>query len=539
MTNSLLTLDSVSYTLPDGRTLFSGLDISFDTTPTGLVGRNGVGKSVLARLLAGQRVPTSGRIVAHGSVHYLAQEIPRDEGLTVADIAGQGHIVRALGRIESGSTDSADFDLVGDRWDVSRRLAEELETYGLGYLHADTPASSLSGGEATRVALVGAFLSAADMLILDEPSNHLDRDSRHALIEHLDTWERGLIVVSHDRALLRRMDRIVELSEHGLRTYGGNYDDYAEARDAERETALSQLAQRKAERRREERLLRERTERAERRQARGAREGHDANQAPILLGRRKEGAENSAARLREQNARSREMLDRNVRDAAMRVDRRPALHMTTSAMGEGSQRVAHLDDVVLPYGRHAAQPFSLTILAGQRVGVVGANGAGKSTLLRVLAGALAPLQGERHVPVPVAWLDQRLEGLDPTRSLVDTMMDDQPGIDEGALRSRLALMGLDAHAATSPSGSLSGGQRLAACLARSILADPPVRLLLLDEPGNHLDLPALEAMEAMLRLYDGSLVVVSHDEVFLERIGLTHRLDVGPEGWMLEPCLSG
>ena len=116
------------------------------------------------------------------------------------------------------------------------------------------------------------------------------------------------------------------------------------------------------------------------------------------------------------------------------------------------------------------------------------------------------------------------------------MTDDQAGMDEGALRSRLALMGLDAHAAISASGSLSGGQRLAACLARGILADPPVRLLLLDEPGNQLDLPALEALEDMLRHYDGSLVVVSHDEVFLERIGLTHRLEVSPDGWTLEPC---
>lgn len=536
MTTTLLTLDSVSYVLPDGRTLFSGLDFSFDTTPTGLVGRNGVGKSVLARLLAGQLTPASGRVLAHGAVHYLAQDIPRDVGLTVADIAGQGDIVRALARIEAGSSDPTDFDTVGDRWDVARRLGDELARHGLGYLDGTTAASSLSGGEATRVALVGAFLSDADMLILDEPSNHLDRASRQALVERLMAWDRGLIVVSHDRALLRRMERIVELSEQGLRAYGGNYDDYAQARDAERDAASNQLAQRKAERRREERLLRERTERAERRQARGAREGRDANQAPILLGRRKEGAENSAARLREQNERSRETLDQRVRDAAMRVDRRPALHMATSSTAEGPQRVALLDNVVLPYVRNDARAISLTILAGQRIGVVGSNGSGKSTLLRVLAGMLAPLQGERHVPVPVAWLDQRLEGLDPARSLVDTMTDDQPGIDEGALRSRLALMGLDAHAATSPSGSLSGGQRLAACLARGILADPPVRLLLLDEPGNHLDLPALEALEDMLRHYDGSLVVVSHDEVFLERIGLTHRLEVSPDGWTLEPC---
>lgn len=527
---TLMTLDSVSFVLPDGRALFSGLDLSFDTTPTGLVGRNGVGKSVLARLLGGLLVPTSGHVVAHGAVHYLAQDIPRDPGLTVADIAGQGVILRALARIEAGSTDPADFDAVGDQWDGLRRLDDELGRHGLGYLHGNTPATSLSGGEATRVALAGAFLSGADMLILDEPSNHLDRASRQALLERLAEWKQGLIVVSHDRTLLRRMERIVELSGHGLRVYGGNYDDYAQARDAERDTAWTQLTQRKAERRREERWLRERNERAERRQARGAKDGKEANQAPILLGRRKEQAEHSTARLRVQNERSREALDQRVRDAAARVDQRPALHMTATVTQSGPQRVAVLDDVELPYLRGAPQRISLTIQAGQRIGLVGSNGSGKSTLLRVLAGQLRPVSGTCHVAVPMAWLDQHMEGLDPDKSLVDTVMGAQPGMDEGALRSRLALMGIDAHAATAPSRALSGGQRLAACLARGILADPPVRLLLLDEPGNHLDLPAIEALEEMLRQYDGTLVVVSHDDVFLERIGLTHRLELGSHG---------
>jgi ATPase subunit of ABC transporter with duplicated ATPase domains len=536
MTNPSLSLQGVSCQLPDGRLLFSELNESFDLRRTGLVGRNGVGKSVLARILAGRWPPSSGRLLAHGTTHYLAQEPPRDAGTTVATAAGVADVLEALARIESGSVDAADYDVVGSRWGIHKHLEEALQAQGLGYLDAGTPMRQLSGGEASRVAFVGALLSEADFLILDEPSNHLDRDARRALIDQLERWPKGLIVVSHDRELLRHMERIVELSPFGLRSYGGNYDLYAMRSEQERADAERELERRKAERRRDERELRDQRERAERREARGNRGARDANQAPILLGRQKERSEVTAGRLREQQEAQRAVLGERVREAAQLVDSRAVPVMRITQSTPGPHRVASLEGVRLAHGWHAGAGLDMSITAGQRLGLTGPNGSGKSTLLRTLAGKLAPLQGHRQAWAPVAYLDQQAVDVDPARSALELMREVNTERAESDIRTLLAQIGLDARAAAMPSGQLSGGQRLATGLALAIYADPPARLLLLDEPGNHLDLPALQALENMLSAYEGALVVASHDEVFLERIGLTERVEATAQGWIRTPA---
>jgi ATPase subunit of ABC transporter with duplicated ATPase domains len=175
----------------------------------------------------------------------------------------------------------------------------------------------------------------------------------------------------------------------------------------------------------------------------------------------------------------------------------------------------------------------LTITGQQRIAVAGPNGCGKSTLLRVLAGQLAPLAGRCEVRARTAYLDQQLAGLKPQRSAIQHLRAANHEAGESALRTHLAQMGLDATLAAAPVGTLSGGERLKVALACALYAHPPAQLLLLDEPSNHLDLASLNALEAMLRQYQGALLVVSHDEVFLQALDLTHRLQAGAEDWLL------
>jgi ATPase subunit of ABC transporter with duplicated ATPase domains len=536
MTNPYLALEGVTYVLPDGRTLFSELNEQFDERATGLVGRNGVGKTVLARMLAGQVQPMAGLCVRSGSVYYLAQQVSHPSGTTVAGLAGVQATLDALERIEGGSSATEDFDAVGDDWDVRLRLKHELALSGLSHLDAATHASALSGGEAMRVTLIGAFLSGADFLILDEPSNHLDRLNRQALIEQLQRWPRGLLVVSHDRDLLETMARIVELSSLGLRSYGGCYTFYAQCKEQERESAIQQLEQRKLERQREEQSLREQRERQERRQARGNRHGHEANQAKILLDRQKERSESSAGKLRQQHTATREQLAQRVREAAQQVEEDSAIVVHSLLVAPPSQRrVAELEDVELPFVPTATRRISLMLAGQQRVGVVGPNGCGKSTLLKVLARQLQPLSGIGKISVEGIYLDQRLANLEPQRTVLEQMLAANRIATEGELRMRLAQLGLDAQKITAPSGSLSGGERLKAALACVLYADPPAQLLLLDEPSNHLDLPSVQALEAMLRGYQGALVVVSHDDAFMNSLDLTDRLIATEQGWRMEP----
>jgi len=535
MTNTLLTLEGVSLVLPDGKPLFSHLTAQFDTRHTGMVGRNGVGKSLLARILAGLVIPTSGSCSGSEKVRYLAQHLSPQHYPTVAMLAGVDVPLAALGRIEAGSTCQADFDLVADNWDIRSRLQMQLASAGLDYLSPETETSRLSGGEAMRVALSGAMLADPDFLILDEPTNHLDSASREALMAQLACWPRGLLVISHDRRLLQQMERTVELSSLGLHSYGGNYETYQQIKTLETAAARQQLDSLKIERKRKEQALRDNRERLEKRQSRGSRLGKEANQAKILLGRQKGRSEASAGKQEKQLAETHIQLNQQVQNAARNIERAPQIVMHgPSPFSALSHQVARLTDITLPFAPAPFNTLDLAIYGGQRIAVTGPNGCGKSTLLKILAGQLRPVQGECDIRGNIAYLDQQLSLLDPQHSVLEQLLGVNTQAGESQLRMQLAQLGLDATRVALPCGQLSGGEQLKAALATVIYADPPATCLLLDEPSNHLDFVSLQALEQLLNQYSGTLLVVSHDEVFLSQIGLTHWLRAGENGWTFQ-----
>ncbi|HBN53992.1 MAG TPA: ABC transporter ATP-binding protein [Stenotrophomonas sp.] len=535
-TTPFLTLERVSWQLPDGRLLFSDLTETFDARPTGLVGRNGVGKSVLAQLLAGRLLPTRGRCLRSGPAAWLPQQIDAASIDTVADLAGLGDALAALHRIEQGSSDVADFEALGERWQLREHLLVELERMQLHGVSAETPVHRLSGGQRMRVALAGAFLSEADFLVLDEPSNHLDAQGRQLLRDQLRRWPRGLLVVSHDRALLGDMQRIVELSSLGLRSHGGNYDFYAARRSEERRLAAETLQQRRHERRRGEQALREQQEQRERRTARGNRQAAHANQAPILLGREKQRAQATAGKADLQQQQQRERLDDQVRQAAAEVEAAaPVVLLPVAGPGGAPERMAMMEDVVLPFVDGPLARVDLLLRRGERLALTGRNGSGKSVLLKVLAGRLPSLSGTVQVHAPHAWLDQHLALPVPEAPAMEQLRHANPSMADAELRTHLALLGLDAGNVQQPVEALSGGERMKLALACALYAQPPAQLWLLDEPANHLDLDSMQALEAMLRDWSGTLLVAAHDEAFLRGIGITGQLHADAEGWRRLP----
>lgn len=535
MTSHSLTLDRVSYRLADGRSLFSELSFSFEPVATGLVGANGVGKSMLARLLAAQLLPDSGQVRRSGRVFLLPTPGYPPRG-TIGELAGVGEALAALDRIEAGSVDEADFACIGDRWDLRERLLQHWQAQGLpDDIDSAQPAARLSGGQAMRVALSGAWASAADWLILDEPSNHLDARHRQQLYQQLQQWRGGLLVISHDRDLLTQMAQIVELDARGLHRYSGPWSAYAAARAAEREAASAQLDHARAQHRQRQRSAREQHERQQQRQARGNRDARDANQAPILLGRQKQRAEASHGRAQQIQHDRLQASAGQLRAAAAAVQVAPELALFAGDGERGSLRVLQAHDLVLPLGCSA--PLQLDIQRGQRVAVVGDNGSGKSTLLRVLAGQLRPRSGDVQRHAPMALLDQQLLALAGERSILDTVQAAHPAGDPGELRTRLALLGLDAQRIQRPASSLSDGERVKGALASVLYADPAPQLLLLDEPGNALDLAALQALEGLLATWPGALLMVSHDMHLLQALQPSQVLQVSAEGWQWRDAL--
>lgn len=523
--------------LPSGRLLFEDLNFTFHQGLTGLVGPNGAGKSMLAQVLAGDIAPTSGTVQRQGSVLRVAQELKPAPQDTVAALAGLAPLFAALARVEGGAMADGDLELLDGHWALPAAFAQALLAAGLPALEAHSPAAPLSGGERMRVALAGAFLSGADMLILDEPSNHLDAGGRAWLAENLRQWRGAAIVVSHDRALLAQMERIVELDEQGLHAYGGNYSLYRAQRDGEQAGALAALEHARKERDAGLRELRRQHDAQLARASRGAKAGKEANMPKIALGMMRNRAEGFAGRDAARRDAARAQLGDAVRSAAARVAPEPprALMMPETTVPAG-RRVFGLDAAVPPWPANA--PALDLVLAGPlRLAISGPNGCGKSTLLRMLAGELAPRSGSCRCDVPHAWLDQHASALlPPGRTVLERLRELDSPLPEGVLRSHLALLGLTAAQVQTPVEALSGGERLKAALACALWRAQAAQLLLLDEPTNHLDLASTEALEQALADYPGAMAVISHDPRFLAALSPTHTLQWTGAGWQLAEC---
>jgi ATPase subunit of ABC transporter with duplicated ATPase domains len=523
------TLHGVDVNLPDGRILFTGLHESFGAETVGLIGHNGSGKSTLGRVLAGEHEPAAGRIERPGRVLYVAQQTGAPSASTLAGVAGLDAPLAALRRLAAGdarlSDDLRDFDVIGDRWDLEARWQAMLAGAGLD---ARLEPHALSGGQHTLLALIGAFCSDADLLVLDEPGNHLDARNRAFLLGEMRAWRqsgRGLLLISHDRDLLEHVERTLEVHAGGLRRHGGGWSLVAEQRDAALAAAGAKLERARTERRRGEQKMRDQAERAARKSARGARAKADGGVPKIVLNALPQRAEQTDGARAERHARERQALHEDVASAFATFDalhRQPAFPQLDIAIPPGQTALA-FDALVARHGPR--QALDWRVLGAARIAIAGPNGCGKSTLLRTIAGAIAPLSGSVHA-LPGVLLDQHLALLDPARSLLEQIKTTH---DEGRLRQMLAIAGLGPDRILRPSGDLSGGERMRGALLLAVLREPSPKLLMLDEPTNHLDLASVEALEAMLASWPGALVVVSHDARFLEKLALTHRLDWTPD----------
>jgi ATPase subunit of ABC transporter with duplicated ATPase domains len=529
----------VSWRTPGDVPVLDDVTLSLGREKTGLVGANGCGKTTLARILTGDLTPTTGQVHRHGSVAFLPQDFTPLGTQTVAQVLGVADKLAALARLTEGSGSVDDLALLDDDWGIESRVAAVLDRFGLSHLGLDRCVETLSGGETTRVVLAGLLLARTDLLVLDEPTNNLDRTSREALYAAVADWPAGLLVISHDRELLDLMDRIVDLTGGTPRVYGGNYTFYAEQHTVEEEAARQDLAEAAKTLRKVRREAQAARENQARRNSRGKKDREKVGMPPILLGAMRNTAEATTARLKttldEKVTAARSTLD----EARDRVDSRALLDITLTPVDlPAGKIVLDLQGVSFAYGDvRLLTDLDLRIVGPERVALVGRNGSGKTTLLRVIQGELQPAAGTATIGVErVGFLDQRAELLRPEWSVLENFRAGNPELSETVCRLTLARFLFRTDDVHRLAGTLSGGERLRAALACVLTGVKPPQLLILDEPTNHLDLESLANLEAALRLYTGALLIVSHDRRFLEAVGVTRQAELSaPAG----PTVTG
>jgi len=520
----------VSWSTPTAHTVINNVSISLGNEKTGLAGLNGSGKTTFVRLLLGELPPTAGTVERFCRLGYLPQSFELNPDASVADLLGIAGGVSTIAQLESGVLDDSVLAAVGDAWRIAERARIELSKFGLGDIQFERRIRELSGGETTKVLLAGLMLSEPQFIILDEPTNNLDLDSRHALYEFIHKWPRGALLVSHDRTLLNSVDQIAELFSGSLKIFGGNYTSYAAQRQMEDNAAARGMTNAKKALRKTIATARETLDRQNRRASRGKRTAARSGQAKIILNALRGNSEKTTSRLVAVFERKIEQAEQNLEEARRRIRSQNRVRLDLSETGvPRGKLVVRLEDLSFSYGVAADAPVIaglwLTIMGRERVAVIGPNGCGKTTLLKLIVGEIDPQHGSIIRGVPhIAYLPQNTLLLDDEGTLLSNFQRLSEQYDDNAARELLSgflFYGIDPF---KPVRALSGGERLRVALAGVLCRRHSPDLLILDEPTNHLDLDTVEQIESALHRYCGALIVVSHDEYFLHEVGIEREL---------------
>lgn len=502
-----VTARSLSYELPRGEKLFSDISFTWNFQRCALVGPNGVGKSTLAKIISGQLAATSGELLVDQAVVYLAQMQERP-ATTVAEYL--------LALWDSPLADPA----------VWGPLLQDIAL--------DKPLTELSGGEWTRVRIAEALSQAAGLLILDEPTNNLDREARAVIRDFVRRYAGSVLVISHDRELLEQVDGIWELSSQGLQSYGGSYSAYEEQKEAERELLAERIDRARRDKKKVEREHQEKLRTQEKRMRAGQALADKGGLPRILVGGLKRRAQETHGRIqaREEKRVERSKEELNSLIQSQKMETHLGLDLSGTEIPDG-KLIFELQDFNLRFEGQEhflwANPLTMTMRGPQRWALVGRNGAGKSSLIRALMGQiqLSASAGFCHLgEVQVRILDQQYSLLNPNQSVMENVME-QSRRDPALVRNQLARFQFMGETVNRQVCELSGGEKLKASLAKIFLSDPAAQLLILDEPTNNLDLDSLQVLERALLDFKGALLVVSHDEKFLQAVEVSYRIDLG------------
>lgn len=528
----MLLIQNLSYAHSNKDLLFSQLNLALHTQEkVALVGNNGSGKSTLLKLMAGLLPVTDGSISSAAQIYYVPQLFTPYHELSIAQALGLEERLQALYAILAGAVTETNLLLLNDDWGLEERCREAFSYWGLGNLELTQPMNSLSGGQKTKVFLAGIMIHQPEIVLLDEPSNHLDVNGRELLYQLIRSSRAALVVVSHDRRLLSLLDTVHELDKRGITTYGGNYDFYSEQKQLEHQALRDDVRDKEKALRKAKEVERDTAERRQRLDARGKKKQEKAGLPTISMNTLRNQAEKSTSKLKTVHTEKTHAISEELK--SLRHELSDMDQMTFgfdhSALHKGKILIS-ARDLRFGYDQHMLwkDALNIEVLSGERIALRGSNGSGKTSLIRLMLGEAEPTSGTIKKTVgKIMYIDQEYSLINGKQQVYEQAERfNIQGLQEHEVKLRLARFLFNKEDWDKPCDALSGGEKMRLILCCLTISQRAPDMIILDEPTNNLDIRNLEILTKAINSYEGTLIVVSHDARFLQDIGIERTIDL-------------
>ncbi|MEI3445641.1 MAG: ABC-F family ATP-binding cassette domain-containing protein [Bacteroides thetaiotaomicron] len=561
-----ISIQQISYIHPDKEVLFSDLNFAISKgQKLGLVGNNGCGKSTLLQIIAGQLSPSSGVIVRPDELYYIPQHFGQYDSLTIAQALRIERKQQALHAILSGDASNENFVVLDDDWNIEERSIATLDLWGLGQFTLSYPMNLLSGGEKTRVFLAGMDIHHPPVILMDEPTNHLDSSGRQHLYDWVEKCRSTLLVVSHDRTLLNLLPEICELEKHQINYYGGNYEFYKEQKTLMQEALQQRIEEKEKALRIAHKVARETAERRDKQNVRGEKNHIKKGVPRIVLNALQGKSEKSTSKLNSTHQEKAEKLrdERNQLRSSLSPTATLKTDFNSSSLHTGKILVTakevnfgyHPNSInshiqmnneanLADTGNHPSPdsndiqdnsdfkqqlwqtPISFQLKSGDRLRIEGANGSGKTTLLKLITGQFQPQEGNlTRMEFTYVYLNQEYSIIDNRNSILEQAYAfNNRNLPEHEIKTILNRYLFPASEWDKSCRKLSGGEKMRLAFCCLMISNNTPDMFILDEPTNNLDIQSIEIITATIKNYTGTVIVISHDDYFIQEIGIEQRI---------------
>lgn len=526
----MLTLQNITYMHPNREVLFNGLSISFkDKDKVALIGENGIGKSTLLKIMAGELTPSQGAVRTDSTPFYVPQAFGQFNSMTIGEALRVEDKLIALREILAGEANESNLSILNDDWSLEERIEEAFAYWKLSGKDINLKMESLSGGEKTKVFLAGMMIHNPEFTLMDEPTNHLDRATRDILYDYVQTCSNGLVVVSHDRTLLNLLNMVYELDKHSIKAYGGNYEFYKEQKELQQNALMQSIKNKESELRKAMLVNRETGERKQRQDARGKKKQIKSGVPTIMLNTLRNKAENSAARLKDSHAEKISEIKSEISKFRSQVSDASKMKLDFENSDLHTGRVLiEAQDINFGFGERQLWdlPLNFQVRSGDRICIKGQNGSGKTTLIKIMLGELEPAIGAiKRANSKSIYIDQDYSLINDALSVYEQAQTSNTGaLQEHEIKIRLSRFLFDKESWDKSCSALSGGEKMRLALCCLMIEAQAPDLFILDEPTNNLDIQNTEILTTAINEYTGTVIVVSHDEYFLNEINVGQEI---------------